>query len=76
MNSKEHWQQFHKIEMIKANLLKLIDVTVTLNARNCISCEHFEESTEGCKKSNGMRPPARIIATGCEAFENNEDIPF
>ncbi|QZA70470.1 hypothetical protein AH03_57 [Erwinia phage AH03] len=76
MNSDEYWSQFHKIEMIKANLLRLIDVTITMNPRNCIVCEHFDEATEVCNKYGNQRPPARIIASGCEGFENNDDIPF
>ena len=44
--------------------------------RSCISCDHFEESPERCKKANA-RPPARIIAFGCEQYSDLEDcIPF
>lgn len=42
---------------------------------NCISCKKFDEPSEICKKYN-QRPPARIIALGCEFWEDNDTIPF
>lgn len=43
---------------------------------SCISCEHFRESTEECNAANGQRPPARIIAFGCNLYRDKDDIPF
>lgn len=42
--------------------------------RSCINCEHFDEPNEKCKLYN-QRPPARVIAYGCEEYEDIE-IPF
>ena len=44
--------------------------------RNCLTCEHFIEHMEICNRVQGPnnRPPARIIAYGCEA--HSEEIPF
>lgn len=53
---------------------------------SCVNCLHFRElefkaasgfggPAEICKKFN-MRPPARIIAMSCEAWEDIDDIPF
>lgn len=42
--------------------------------RSCINCEHFNEYNEKCKLYN-QRPPARVIAYGCEKYEDIE-IPF
>ncbi len=42
--------------------------------RTCLNCEHFDEPAEGCRKFGGARPPARIIALGCEHHE--DEIPF
>lgn len=37
--------------------------------RTCLSCSYFTESTEGCERANGGRPPARVIATSCAGYE-------
>lgn len=42
--------------------------------RTCITCMKFVENTEHCSQF-GARPPARVIAYGCPAYENDE-IPF
>lgn len=42
---------------------------------SCISCTHFDETNEICKKANA-RPPARIIAFGCNLYDDFDDIPF
>lgn len=39
----------------------------------CVNCEYFDEEKETCKQF-GQRPPARVIAFGCEAF--SDIIPF
>ena len=53
---------------------------ITIGIRNCVICEYFNPSSEGCEKSNGQRPPAHIIVEGCEQFENSanweDNIPF
>ena len=35
---------------------------------SCLTCEHFDEPTEGCGLGGGARPPARIIAFGCPRY--------
>ncbi len=42
-------------------------------SRTCINCEHFYEAKEFCLLAEA-HPPARIIAFGCEKFE--DQIPF
>ncbi len=44
--------------------------------RCCPNCENFEAGPmiEKCKL-NGKRPPATVIAFGCECFVDNE-VPF
>lgn len=43
--------------------------------RSCINCEHFDElNGEICKLAKA-RPPARVIAYGCEQWCDME-IPF
>lgn len=49
-------------------------LTQLLAPKNCITCNHFDEHQgEVCSKA-GQRPPARVIATGCKAWE--QIIPF
>jgi len=43
--------------------------------RNCLNCQQFEEAFENCKRWN-TRPPARVIAFGCDNHEDIEEIPF
>lgn len=43
--------------------------------RSCMNCEYFIEKTEICKLAN-QRPPARIIAYGCEEWTDYDEIPF
>ncbi len=40
----------------------------------CINCINFKRQTEVCSLNN-LRPPAAIIAFGCERFDY-DDIPF
>ena len=40
----------------------------------CIACIHFDEPTEVCSLYQA-RPPARVIAKGCERFIDAE-VPF
>lgn len=42
---------------------------------SCLSCSKFDENSETCLLV-GERPPARIIAFGCERYEDSDDIPF
>lgn len=40
---------------------------------SCINCKNFDENAELCKLAN-IRPPAKVIANGCESFVDG--IPF
>lgn len=50
--------------------------------RSCMNCQAFDETgvfgaPEMCLKAQPpQRPPARIIAFGCSAHTDTEDIPF
>jgi hypothetical protein len=44
--------------------------------RTCLTCHFFLEKTETCSKFNNQRPPARIIANGCDAYDDFDNIPF
>lgn len=43
--------------------------------QTCLRCDNFDEPKEICKLFN-MRPPAKVIAFGCEKFDDKEWIPF
>lgn len=40
---------------------------------SCVTCYKFDEPSEMCKPANA-RPPARVIAFGCAAWDG--EIPF
>lgn len=40
----------------------------------CPNCLNFDHALEGCRLADLARPPARVIAFGCSAFD--QDIPF
>lgn len=40
----------------------------------CLTCDHFRENPNELCGLYGKRPPARVIAFGCPAYEN--EIPF
>lgn len=45
--------------------------------RTCVTCEHFDKDKEVCKISDNLRPPATVIAYGCDKFQDYfDDIPF
>jgi hypothetical protein len=46
---------------------------LTKVVRSCLNCDHFDEPSELCKKYGG-RPPAKIIAFGCNGYD--EKVPF
>jgi hypothetical protein len=72
-------QQLAKDEMLK-NLVELLSPAIYhalhSGTRTCLTCDHFREHKgEVCGIANPpQRPPARIIAFGCPAYEN--EIPF
>lgn len=41
----------------------------------CVNCLHFNIDSELCKIAKA-RPPAKIIAFGCDSFEDIDKIPF
>lgn len=54
---------------------RIITNTKQFPFRNCLNCQQFAEATELCKRWNS-RPPARVIAYGCEEHQDIEGVPF
>ena len=42
---------------------------------SCINCINFKEQQELCGLVN-QRPPAKVIALGCDSWEDKDEIPF
>lgn len=42
--------------------------------RSCCNCEQFNRQTELCLIAGDQRPPALVIALGCDSWE--QEIPF
>lgn len=54
-----------------------IEKEVRLGLRTCVTCEHFDKGGEVCKKYDNQRPPAKVIAYGCDGYKfEHDDIPF
>lgn len=43
---------------------------------SCVDCQHFREREGEICTLVGRRPPARVIVNGCEAYKDEDDIPF
>lgn len=55
-------------------LIKEVCEAIERRRRTCVNCANWSgPHTEQCKLAN-QRPPANIIAYGCEHFD--EEIPF
>lgn len=54
-------------DSVAARVGQKIGFSLLSLARNCPMCEHWNPDGETCKL-NGLRPPATIIAFGCEYF--------
>lgn len=52
-----------------------IYILTIAHRRRCTNCKLFDETKELCNKY-AQRPPARVIAEGCEGFSDINDIPF
>lgn len=53
----------------------IMESTANFPYKTCIRCDNFNEEKEICKLYNA-RPPAKIIAFGCEKFSDEHWIPF
>jgi len=56
-------------------VMRVLEMTGNYAYQTCIKCDHFDEPNEICKLYK-MRPPAKIIAFGCEKYEDDDWIPF
>lgn len=73
MSSKLQHHQFGTDALVSVS--KLVADHMQRAIACCPNCEHFQATPIERCALNGMRPPATIIAFGCEFFKNN-DLPF
>ncbi len=55
--------------------VRVLEDAVNHPFKTCLRCDNFDEEKELCKLYNA-RPPARVIAFGCEKFDDENWIPF
>lgn len=54
-----------------------IEGEIKRGLRTCVTCDKFDKGAETCKLTENMRPPAKVIAYGCDRFvHEHDDIPF
>lgn len=65
--------------IVRNNILQIIGIEGKRSDyfQTCITCEHWSEPKELCKKFN-VRPPANVIVDGCDSYQDYQlsDIPF
>ena len=61
------------LDYLATDLAKRIRDHLMQSMQTCIRCSHFDDKPEVCRLANA-RPPARIIALGCEKYD--ETAPF
>lgn len=57
-------------DKMTASFVSVVQQSLT----TCVVCDHWNQTGETCMKFQNQRPPARVIAFGCPAFEN--EVPF
>lgn len=55
--------------------LKVLENSTHFPFQTCLHCDNFDEPTEQCKLFKA-KPPARVIAFGCDKFDDKDFIPF
>lgn len=74
MSTKPDNDRVLAVSQIVTKLAKAMEDELHRSMRTCINCLHFDNPNEECRKYGNQRPPARIIALGCDGHE--DDIPF
>ncbi len=69
MNSDRQQQ----LEALSEVVAKHVKIAIKDACKTCLTCDHFKQAKEVCGL-NMQRPPAKVIAFGCECYEN--EIPF
>jgi len=70
MNSEQRGEIFNNIAR---HLGEVVKTELEACTRSCLTCDRFDEPNEICNKYGG-RPPARVIAFGCDGYEDK--VPF
>lgn len=72
MSLLPHVPSFHKRyrDELRRILTEALQEADAFNT--CITCKYFDETSEQCSQFK-VRPPARVIAFGCSAYDQDED---
>jgi hypothetical protein len=62
-----------QVEELAKHMTDKFRVALELATRTCITCDNWQPKDEKCML-NGLHPPAKIIAFGCECY--SDEIPF
>lgn len=54
---------------------KLLIEALKAARRSCLNCVSFNNKAESCIMYSA-KPPAHVIAFGCDTFCHNQEIPF
>ena len=49
-------------------IIDSVSKSIELAVKCCPNCLHFDRVRETCDKADDKRPPANVIAFGCNAF--------
>lgn len=69
---KNQYKEFDENALVSVS--RIVATTLEMSMKCCPNCEHFDDKSEKCGL-NQLRPPAKIIAFGCECFVDGV-VPF
>jgi hypothetical protein len=76
LNNGLRWQAVRVIKDIQDLANKIDNMKAESMHVSCINCNSFDEKIECCMRYR-QRPPARVIAYGCQDWANiDDDVPF
>lgn len=78
MKPKPTLREEAKLEVSSAaahSAIRVLEMVGNYPYKTCVRCDNFNLKDELCKLYS-LRPPAEIIAFGCEKYDDDEWVPF